>query len=291
MRVVFAFFILFVCLAGPTLAQAQDLAPDPSRTAIMPEEREAQRQAEAKAKAAEQAAKEAQTAKSTKDLDLSKASDGQIEEAQRFFKSCTKNEDLSYDHDCRCLAGEFLANRMTLGDSVPAKEVYAAVRHLCAIDPNTKRDGDEQVGLGEEYTDEELDEAQTVYKNCMSDQLMSLNHDCRCLASTFIQKRKTRGRIPKADEILATMRSECKNGTELAGYLYTDCINKPEFLPPVVSDPKKFCECYASGYAKEFEKTTVENNVNTRSAIAMIVMGTCQNDQRTMSGQGAKGSQ
>lgn len=273
-------------------AHAQDLTPDPSRTAIMPEEREAQRQEEAKAKAAEKAAKEAETAKNTKDLDISKASDGQIAEAQRFFKSCTKNEDLNAEHDCRCLAGEFLANRMVLGDNAPAKEVYAAVRHLCVLDPNAPRDEDEQVGLGDEYTEEELAEAEGVYKACSAELMMRLNHDCRCMASTFLQKRKERGRIPKTDEILGGMRNMCRNGTEMAGYLYTDCIGKPEFLPPVVTDAKKFCECYASGYAKEYEKSNKDNNAHTRTALALQVMGTCQNEQRTMGGQGAaKGSQ
>lgn len=281
MRVVFAFLVLFVCIAGPLAAYAQDLAPDPSRTAIMPEEQEAANKAEPKT--SDQKA----PATGADKVDISKASDQQIEEAQRFFKSCTKNEDLSLDHDCRCMAGEFLANRMALGDSVPAKEVYAAVRHTCAIDPNAKRDDNEQVGMGQEYTDAELDEAQEVYNSCLGNQLMRLNHDCRCMASTFLKKRKERGRIPKADEIISGLRHECKNGTEMAGYLYTDCINKPEFLPPVVTDAKKFCECYASGYAKEYESMTAENNVNTRGAIAMIVMGKCQNDQRTMSGQGA----
>lgn len=268
-------------------AQAADLLPDPSRTAIMPEEQAAQKQREADAAEAAKKNADASAAADTKNIDISKASDKQIAEAQRFYKSCTNNQDLSFDHDCRCMAGEFLANRMVMGDSVPAKKIYAAVRNLCTIDPNRKAQDDDAVG-GDDFTDAELEEAQAVYNQCMGDQLMKINHDCRCMASTFLQNRRQMGRIPKPDQILVSMRNVCKNGTEMAGYLYTDCINKPDFLPPAVRDAKKFCECYANGFAKEFERMNAENNVQNRSSIALIVMGTCQNDQRVM---GAPGSQ
>lgn len=279
----FVFFLLAVfCLTGTGFAQ--DLAPDPSRTVIMPEVQEEMEQKDASTAA--DLSKDTQATKEEAEVDFRQATDEQIKEAQRFYKSCTKNEELNKARDCRCLAGEFLAKRLVLGDSTPAKQVYAAVRHLCLPKDGTRlsSDGEGDTVKDDEFTDKELDEAQMVYNQCMGDQLMTLNHDCRCMASEFIQKRRERGRIPSYDEILASMRNSCRNGTEMAGYLYTDCINKPEFLPAGVKDVKKFCECYANGYAKEYERSTADNNINTRSAIVMIVAGECRNQQRGMEG-------
>lgn len=277
---------LFLVFAGMIFATvpftwAQDLVPDPSRTAIMPEERAAQKEAEEKKAPEESQKKKQESAKS----DIGKATDKQLEEAQRFYKSCAKNENMNTAHDCRCLAGEYLAKRVALGNSVAAKEIYAKVRGLCIKDSDAS-EGGSGVGLGDEYTDKELEEAQEIYNQCMGDNSMKLNHDCRCMAARFLEKRKTEGRLAGGDHILVNLRNECRNGPDVAGHLYMDCIGKPEFLPIGITDPKKFCECYANDYAKEYEKFQGEINDGTRTQISMIVLGTCRNKQQEM-GTGA----
>jgi len=216
--------------------------------------------------------------------DFSKATDLQIEEAQNFYKSCKKNEDLSSVHDCRCLAGEYLASRMALGEGASSREVFSKVKALCIKDSENGEalSPDESTGTSE-YTDEQIDEAQDVYEMCRKHSVMSVKHDCRCMASEFIQLRKEKGRLVDQLELLVYIRGKCYNGTSVAGSIYSDCISNPDMLPPLVKNAKAFCECYANEYAKAYEDRKTEMYISDAKNLALVLMGSCQHKQREFS--------
>ncbi|MBP7758230.1 MAG: hypothetical protein KA099_01725 [Alphaproteobacteria bacterium] len=216
-------------------------------------------------------------------VDISKASDQQINEAQRFYKACSNNEQLSLQHDCKCLAGEYLVARMSRGDEASHKQVFSDVRALCLKNSEDKSAlNSDQGEEREEFTEAEVKEANYVFEWCQADAYMPIYHDCKCLASEFVAKRKELGRLPSRDSILSTLKGVCLNGTQMAGFLYKDCISKPALLPLHLKNVKKFCECYANQFAKGFEGlegTRVSSN--STGALARMTMSKCQNEQRT----------
>ncbi len=226
---------------------------------------------------------EASQARSQDKVDISKATDGQINEAQRFYKACSNNEQLNSQHDCKCLAGEYLAARISRGDDASYKQVFSDVRKLCLTNPEEKSNLDDVTSSDakEEFTDAEITEANNVYQWCKTDTYMPLYHDCKCLASEFVMKRRELGRLPNRDHVLSELKGKCLDGTGMAGYLYKDCISKPALLPMHLKNVKKFCECYASQFSKNFEGLEgTDVSMNATGALARSSMSKCQNEQR-----------
>lgn len=217
--------------------------------------------------------------------DISKATDGQIDEAQRFYKACSDNEQMNSQHDCKCLAGEYLVARISRGDAASHKQVFSDIRKLCLKTPEDKSDlaDEEEADPGkEEFTEAEIKEATQVYEWCKADTFMPLYHDCKCLASEFVTKRREMGRLPNWAHVVSELKNKCLDGTQMAGYLYNDCITKPNMLPMHIKDVKKFCECYASKFSKNYEGLEGGNvSINETGAIARQSMNQCQNEQRT----------
>lgn len=213
------------------------------------------------------------------DVDFSKASDRQLKEAQKFFDKCEINEVLSNEHDCRCLAGEYLTARIKMGDDVSYKEVFASVRNTCPL-KGKKLDVEGPVGA-EDLTDEQIEEAQKVYDRCAKDQMMRMNHDCKCLASRFIDKRKELGRLVSEEQVLLSLKNECLDGTEVSGYMYENCLANFQMLDHQIKDQRKFCECYANEYGKAYEKMT-EVTTEGKKYLATAIYGTCRNEQLEM---------
>lgn len=276
-------FLFFFCAVFPV--QAQDLASDlSSETSAGDDPSHSDTQQSDKSNKVSSAKDRESKADTSGGVDIGKATDKQIDEAQRFYKACKNNEELSAEHDCRCLAGEFLVARMKRGDDASYKRVFADVRSLCLVDPKAKKNlgNQDSAGLGDEYTEAQVKEAQGVYLWCKNDSFMPIYYDCKCMAGEFIEKRREMGRIPNRDHVLSKLKGTCLNSTEMAGYLYSDCIKKPGQLPLRTKDPKKFCECYANEFAKGF--STLEGtdvSMNATSALAGMAMNKCQNEQRT----------
>jgi len=192
--------------------------------------------------------KEGQTTKSDPDEDFSKATDHQLKEAQKFFDKCELNEVLSHEHDCRCLAGEYLTARMKMGDSASHKDIFASVRNTCPL-KGEKLDVEGPVGA-EELTDEQIEEAQKVYERCNKDQMMRMNHDCKCLASSFIDKRKELGRLVSEEQVLLSLKNECLDGTEVSGYMYENCLANFQMLDHQIKDQKIFASVTPTNMVK-----------------------------------------
>ncbi len=283
MRSLFLIFFLLGLFAFSFSLQAQDSGDTSLRTDVLTED--ASREvAPAKQDLNATEKKPDKVSPSNERVDISKASDEQIYEAQKFYKACTKNEDLNEAHDCRCLAGEYLVARMTLGDKETSRKVFSRVKALCLKGPNDEGGFlDERAAGTDEYTDEQIKEAQGVYDICREHSVMKVKHDCRCFASEYIRVRKEKGRLAGQQEIFVTLRSKCYNGTAVAGHIYSDCISNPEMLPPLVKRAKDFCECYANEYAKAFENTKTEMSMADTQNLGLILMGNCQNEQRELS--------
>ncbi|MCB1784107.1 MAG: hypothetical protein KDI13_08920 [Alphaproteobacteria bacterium] len=179
--------------------------------------------------------------------EFSKATDEQVAEAQKFYHECKGNEFMSQDHDCRCLAGEYLNQRISLGDDVDASVIMDKIRPLCLKDPNM------EVGTGKdnlsEYSDEELKDAQRIYNMCKTNVKMQTFYDCRCLSAKYIDKRHTDGAFASDDEVLLAFKDDCKNVPEIAGYKFNTCMGADYLFVPKGARAKDFCECYGNAAA------------------------------------------
>ena len=210
-------------------------------------------------------------------VDFKNASDEQIKEAQLFYKKCKKNATLNSQHDCRCLAGEYLGARMILGDSASYKKVFSSIKTKCLRDGNESLPEGE-VGMGEEYTDAQIKEATSVYNECKNDPFMRTDFDCRCIAANFIKKRKEMGPIADKTEVMIYIKNDCRNDVETAGYIYTKCMSGS--APMLVKNIKKYCECYAKGYATAYKKHKGKLSMAQESMLDVMARGKCSAEQR-----------
>lgn len=203
-----------------------------------------------------------------------KATDAQIKEAQAFYDFCTKDDAMLQDYNCQCAASTYLDSRIRLGDKASKREVVRTIGDKCpasktALD-DERNDETNDKGIGapntetetpyldlSDATDAQLNEAQTVFEECKSDFIMSLNHDCRCIASSFLGKRLELGPITSKNNILASFRNICKNVVGTTGYEYTNCMADASY-DEYNTERKSICECYARKWAELYEKATVE---------------------------------
>ena len=313
------FFLTFIVMFSPAYVMAQDLAPDPSRSAVFGDEEPVEEVesvdvdvledetsatddpvvtesnapppsdesptpvvSEKPTTAPDQSALSDSTKESAKEKDpIARATDAQIKEAQVFFKRCSGNEMLDAQHDCRCLAVEFLSTRVQLGDSVNYKKILTSIRSSCLkTDGNQQELPDEgEAGLKEEYTDEELKEAQTVYEYCKGNAFMRRRHDCRCMSAKFLDQRQKIGRFESYELVLSSLRNDCLSGVNMAGDIYTRCISAPNAVPSGVRDVKAYCECYANSYGKEFEASSGNMSMSKEKMLGMVLAGQCASQQ------------
>ena len=108
-------------------------------------------------------------------------------------------------------------------------------------------------------TGEQLEEAFQVSDECKSYPYTNTRYDCDCLGMTFLELRRQEGDGASAFMLTEQAKKKCPNTTEVAGMIYTSCL---EWAPAERGEGyKEFCSCYGSEYAKIYAKAPSENQL------------------------------
>lgn len=205
---------------------------------------------------------------------FARASDSQIEEAQKFYKKCKNNETLSTRKDCKCAATSYLETRLKLGDNAPVEQITAENINTCLKDKEALIKNPDNARM--EVTEAQMKEAESVYNWCKGDYDVSRQLDCECLASEFLQKRIESGPIIGRDIILGSLGVTCKNLVESAGAQYQQCMSGAAVTKTYGIERKKFCECYARTWTKKYEAQSGNFNPRMRTIFGAQAIGECK---------------
>ncbi|MGB0718868.1 MAG: hypothetical protein ACPGRX_00225 [Bdellovibrionales bacterium] len=121
-----------------------------------------------------------------------------------------------------------------------------------------------------------LDEAFAFGEECRASVKMRQYYDCRCMAVRFLDKRIEYGEGADRTVLMQRIGPECADGTGIAGRLYETC--KADYVSiPVGLDIEEYCTCYASTYAKMFEK--LDRSLGNKQHVALMTRAkvTCRN--------------
>lgn len=136
-----------------------------------------------------------------------------------------------------------------------------------------------------------VDEAMYYGIACNNDESLNNYYDCQCLSVKFLDKRLEFGPEASRERVARSLQSECKQGTNVAGLRYSECMatanmvkesNSEEadsFADNFFEEHEKFCSCFGNEYGKMFEnhrgEVTAKHHRNYRSAAILR----CQNPQ------------
>ncbi len=207
---------------------------------------------------------------------FSKASDKQIEEARKFYDSCTENETMNNLKNCKCAASEYLDKRSELGDEASIKEIMSANANKCLKDDknSSSANGEHKTDISD-VTEAQLAEAEGILENCQNTLKLSRYYDCECYAAKFLDGRIKKGPLVSQEEILMSFYSECRNIVETTGYEYTKCMAMTTKQPVKNIEPKDFCECYARQWAKQFESYQGLINLSSKTQMKLRARSYC----------------
>jgi len=122
--------------------------------------------------------------------------------------------------------------------------------------------------------DEYIIEAAQYADKCSSHHKLSLLYDCQCLSVQYLDKRLERGPSVPAASIENLLGRECKDGTGMAGKLYSECLgdfnNAPKHL-----DPEEFCSCYGNSFAEMYQDLPGRMSSKLQIAIMSKARLTC----------------
>ncbi len=197
---------------------------------------------------------------------FSKATPAQIDEAERFYKYCRENPILSAQKNCTCASGMFLDTRMKMGPEASIDEIIAANRNTCLLDPDQStagyNEGDPDLS---KVTEKQLAEAEDVYNFCTNNPSYNNSYDCDCFAAKFLDQRLKLGPLADRTYIYTLLSSDCRNVVATTGIEYTSCMSQTSLLNTGGYERKKFCECYARRWARDYEAYTgIMNRATTR---------------------------
>jgi len=198
-------------------------------------------------------AKEMKTESVNDGSPFARASDKQIKEAQRYYKKCKSNDNLSKRKDCKCAATTYLETKLKLGDSATVEQILAENINKCLIDKKTKIENAEKIdlkGISKKY----IEEAEEAEQWCKKRPRIKTQHDCECLAAKYLEMRIDEGPIISRDEIISkiTTQALCKNMVEATGAVYSECMGQSDIYFKNI-EPKKYCECYATRWSELFK--------------------------------------
>lgn len=140
----------------------------------------------------------------------------------------------------------------------------------------------------ESATDEQIEEAQSYYKNCASNEVLSKRKDCKCAASSFLARRLELGDKAPASEIIAQNINTClinakENTIKNPDRARIDVTDRQMDEAQAVYDwcsqsakvrKQKDCECFAS----EFLKARIESGpLREKGSILVSLKNSCQN--------------
>lgn len=260
MRFVTLIFFSFLLFSFNNLSAAQDMVNAPetneTETQAAPEPQETENNSEDNGNV------------------FARASDAQIEEAQKFYKKCKGNETLSARKDCKCAATSYLETRLRLGNSATIEQIIAENINSCLKDEDSMIEQPDRVKI--EVTEVQMKEAESIYNWCKGNYDVSRELDCECLASEFLQKRVEEGPMIGRDIILGSLGGKCKNLVDTAGAQYQQCMSGAAVKKTYGIERKKFCECYARAWTKNYEAQTGKFNPRMKMSFGVIAIAQCK---------------
>ncbi len=156
---------------------------------------------------------------------FSRATDGQIKEAQRYYKKCEKNESLKTKKNCKCAATKFLETRMKLGKDASVNDIIRTNINACLINPKETRISSRTNTSA--LTKKQMDEAEFIYEMCTTSSDYSRNYDCDCFAAKILDERIKQGPIPSWESLARSFKGQCQNMVEQTGREYSVCMSTP----------------------------------------------------------------
>lgn len=206
------------------------------------------------------------------------ATDEQIKEAQVFYRRCTKNDLMSSRQDCKCAATEYIATRIELGAEASASEIMAINANTCLRQDAFSQSIDNRAPDFSNVTDEQIEEAQSVYKYCEADYNYRSNYDCECLAAKYLDARVENGPILDRSTLITQVRGSCPNVVEKVGQQYSQCMSPMNDLEIfMLVTQKEYCECYAREWTRNYNAVGGIPDTNMRSSINYRSSRYCQN--------------
>lgn len=204
---------------------------------------------------------------------FAKASNSQIEEAQRYYRACIGNETLSARKNCKCATIEYLNARMRLGNAAAINTILDEISQSCMLDGNSPPPRSTKTSA---VTDKQKAEAIDVYHQCKSSPEYSQHFKCDCLASRFLDKRIEHGPFISRRHIIAELGSECKNVVQKTGLAFTRCMEKPIFFDLKTVFKRDYCECKAREFSKLYENYERHINSTSQSVMEEQAAGICR---------------
>jgi hypothetical protein len=203
------------------------------------------------------------------------ATDAQIEEAQRFYESCINNETMNRQKDCKCAAASFLETRMKLGETASVEAIMKENINTCLMDSKKGVISNiEELGL-EDVTEQQMEEALSVYEWCNGYNDLKNQNDCECLAAKFLDFRIKRGPIPSQNALVIEISQKyCRNIIETTGMEFSKCMTGTGFSYFNIR-PKDYCECYARAWGSMFKNYEGRMDEYKKSSIRLNARSYC----------------
>ncbi len=187
-----------------------------------------------------------------------KATDKQLKEAKDYYRVCSTTTSMSAIKDCKCAATKYLETRLELGDA-------ASVNDIIKKNLNSCLKNEEQLTLPEGAFDyskvpqKYIDESLYIYSYCNEVPGLSVKYDCQCYAAEFLSKRIEVGKRMTQNDILYSIRGECKNVVGTTGAQYQSCMSVEFDAEQQIAETvtqKDYCECVAKQWAESYRNLT-----------------------------------
>jgi len=172
-----------------------------------------------------------------------------LDDMQDFYAECRADPAFKNSYDCRCLSLAYLDEIQELGNYDRAQVIADLEKNACRRTELTdKKEEAEQIP--QDY----LDEMQAFYEECESNYYLSGHHDCRCMASEYLDERIEQGRFADSSLIRLNVTKSCPSEERAAGYSYRSCFDNG-YTVPEGYDVEAFCACTANQYARLFARS------------------------------------
>ncbi len=110
-----------------------------------------------------------------------------------------------------------------------------------------------------------IDETSSIYKYCTETPNLSVNYECHCYASAFLDARTEQGESATKNNILFTIRDLCRNVEGTTKQQYQSCMSETfdtSTIAPHVTK-ENYCACVADQWKRAYSahKGSVNNSV------------------------------
>ena len=101
------------------------------------------------------------------------------------------------------------------------------------------------------------EEAQNVYRKCVSPSGYAATYDCRCVMNEFYKLRHSQGGNRQQIAVISDSLRLCPDRPKIAQKKYLQCI---DWAARMRKDAERFCKCYGGNYATGFADNPVQNS-------------------------------